>query len=131
MHSQINAAQDSYTERLVKLLPAEGIAAVTAIKGIVPEGSRSLLWLWITFAVVGIFVVLWATRARHITSAMQISFILAAYTIWTANILWDTLQNSYEFLADVGGFAPALAAILFTLFIPFAFPNPTIPANKK
>jgi hypothetical protein len=131
LDSQINAAHDSYTDRLVKLLPAEGIAALTAIKGIVPNNGASLIWLWIAFGVVGVFVVLWATRARHITSAMQLAFILVAYVIWAANISWGTLQDSYEVIADIGGFAPALVAILFTLFIPFAFPNPTPAANPQ
>jgi hypothetical protein len=124
MDSQINTAQDTYVDRLVKLLPAEGIAAMTAINGIVPDNDKSVPWLWGAFLVVGIFVVLWATRARHITSPMQLAFILIAYVIWAANILWETLQAAYEIFSDVGDFAPALVAILFTLFIPFAFPSP-------
>jgi hypothetical protein len=124
LDSQINTQQDGYIDRLVKLLPAEGIAALTAIKGIVPGGSAGLMYLWGAFAVVGVFVVLWATRARHISSPMQLAFILIAYVIWAANIMWDTLQPSYALINPIGGFAPALAAILFTLFIPFAFPAP-------
>jgi len=130
LDSQINAAQDSYIDRLVKLLPAEGIAALTASKGIIRQGGDSFWWLWGTILVVGIFVVLWAARVRNIRSPLQLTFILLAYVIWAANVLWEMLQPNYETFANTPDFAPALVAILFTLFIPFAFPNP-VPASPK
>ncbi|MEI9885464.1 MAG: hypothetical protein WDN08_03030 [Rhizomicrobium sp.] len=124
MSGQIDNNQDGYTDKLVKLLPAEGIAALTTINGLIPLDRDDRLWIVLAIVVVGLFVVLWARQIRKISSVLQLGFILAAYVLWAANIFWPWLTISLASLSDAPNSIPAIFSILFTLFVPFAFPAP-------
>ncbi len=123
MSGQIDGHQDGYADKLVKLLPAEGIAALTTVNGLVELDRDDRIWIALAFVVVGVFVVLWARQVRKVASILQLGFILAAYILWAANILWPWLSISFAALSDAPQSIPAIFSILFTLFIPFAFPT--------
>jgi hypothetical protein len=114
---------DDYATKLAKLLPAEGTAALLAINRLIPdETSTQALAVEILAGVVAVFVALWAFRIRGIKSGMQIAFLLVAYVIWASSIIWDRITPSVGFLSD-NPWLPAALAIVFTLFIPLAFPT--------
>jgi hypothetical protein len=123
MTGQISPADD-YSEKLIKLLPAEGIAALTTINGIIELDDDNKIWMGLSFLVVGAFVALWAMRVRQVGSAMQLAFILLAYVLWASSILWPWLKAYVPQLADAQSSIPAVLSILFTLFIPFVFAAP-------
>ena len=123
MSGQIDGRADEYSDKLIKLLPAEGIAALLAINRLVPDDSDYNGWMIAATAIVAAFVVLWAYRMRHITAKLQLAFLLVAFLIWSFNILWDRIQPSVPGLSVEDGWLPAGIAILFTLFIPFVFPT--------
>ncbi len=127
MTGQINNQQDNYADRLVKLLPAEGIAALTAINGIIDFQSSNKIWIVIVFLVIGAFVFLWAKIIRGVTSWLQLGFTVLAYVLWATNILWPWAGMIFPQLHDAKPYIPAVLTILFTLFIPFVFPAPAPP----
>ncbi len=116
------APGDNYSDKLIKLLPAEGIAALTTIKTLLPAASTSFVWLGMSAGIVGVFVFLWARLMRQVQSGKQLAFTMTAYLLWVVNILWDSLTGSFAMAADAPAVLPAVLSILFALFIPFVFP---------
>ena len=122
MTGQINNQADGYADKLTKLLPAEGIAALTTINSLMPVQKSSTDWLLGSAAIVGAFVFLWARLGRQVRNPLQLAFIMLAYLLWSTSILWVHLQALYDWAEQAPPIAPAIAAILFGLFIPFVFP---------
>lgn len=131
MNAQIDPVNDSYSDKLVKLLPAEGTAALLAASNLIPNKNSTDVWLLVAIIIIGIFVYFWGKNMREITKIPQLVYIVIGYLIWAINI------TSYRFVAyyqDIFGnawesFLPALAAILYSLFIPFVFPNEATAGN--
>lgn len=132
MSGQIDISKDSYADKLTKLLPAEGIAAMTAIKSLFPPDTSYLPWLEGAAVVVAIFVFFWAFKARRVANPLQLLFIMLAYGLWVISILWDLLTGRYAIAQNAPQALPAVASILFALFIPMVFPSASgnqVPAN--
>lgn len=121
MTGQIDTFKDSYSDKLIKLLPAEGIAALTTIKTLIPVNGADADWLWWSAAIVGLFVLLWAWIIRLIRNPLQLAFIMIAYLLWMLNILWD-LASDLPIFSNAPPAIPAVCSILFALFIPLVFP---------
>jgi hypothetical protein len=120
-------SNDNYGDKLAKLLPAEGIAALTTVNSLIPDKGRDDKVLIGVVLVVAVFVYLWASRVRGVSAPKQFVFLLIAYFVWAANIFSVRLVNylsDYFNVGDIGTYLPALCAILLTLFIPFVFPEP-------
>lgn len=116
------APGDNYSDKLIKLLPAEGIAALTHHQDAVARGQHSFVWLGMSAGIVGVFVFLWARLMRQVQSGKQLAFTMTAYLLWVVNILWDSLTGSFALAANAPAVLPAVLSILFALFIPFVFP---------
>ena len=129
MTGQIDRAADGYAEKLTKLLPAEGIAALTTIYSLLSASSKDTPALEGAAFIIGVFVFLWAREARQIRSPVQLIFILLAYLLWSANILWPVLRVSHAWAGQAPVMSAPVLAILFALFIPFVFPKP--PAESE
>ncbi len=114
---------DNYGDKLAKLLPAEGIAALLAIKNIVPDVQSDDKIIEGSILAIAIFVGLWAYRIRRITNWVQITFLLIAYTIWAMTIFSDRLTANFEGYEDTLAKAIAALAVLCTTFAPLLFPT--------
>lgn len=124
MSGQIDVAKDDYSDKLIKLLPAEGIAALTTIKTMLETVSTNFYWLLGCAVIVGLFVFLWARLMRKVTLPLQLAFIMVAYLLWAMNIMWGDLTGAVRVLNQAPSEIPAIGSILFALFIPFVFPSP-------
>ena len=125
MAAQIDRQRDEYSDKLAKLMPAEGTAALLAIDNLVPNQSGTDGWMLFTFVVIGLFVFFWARNVRGIHDGMQLGFLTLGYVIWAANILSGRFDEYYELIFGENWFTfvPALVAILYSLFIPLVFPR--------
>jgi hypothetical protein len=128
MTGQINKLTDGYADKLTKLLPAEGIAALTTIYSLMSGKSENTPALEGAAFIIGVFVFLWAREARQVRSPVQLIFILLAYLLWSVNILWPVLRVSHAWAGQSPQMSAPVLAILFALFIPFVFP-PAQPAT--
>jgi hypothetical protein len=122
MTGQINRLTDGYADKLTKLLPAEGIAALTTIYSLMSGKSENTTALEGSAFIIGVFVFLWAREARQVRSPVQLIFILLAYLFWSVNILWPVLRVSHAWAGQASPMTAPVLAILFALFIPFVFP---------
>jgi drug/metabolite transporter (DMT)-like permease len=125
MAAQIDRQNDEYSDKLAKLLPAEGTAALLAINNLIPNESRTDIWIVVAFFVIGIFVFLWSRKIRNVADPIQLGFLLLGYVVWAANILYGRFDDYLEKMFGLGGidFVPAVIAILYSLFIPLVFPK--------
>lgn len=123
MAAQIES-HDQYADKLAKLLPAEGIAALLAIKNLIPDEQSLDKLIWLAVVAVGIFILLWEWKVRRVTAVIQLAFLVGAYLVWAANVFTNRL-DSYFNDSSVVTLAPPVLAILVTLFTPLLFPTPS------
>jgi FtsH-binding integral membrane protein len=123
MSGQIDLQKDQYSDKLAKLLPAEGTAALLAINNIVPNKSTADPWILVAVIAIGLFVVLWARKYRQVADNKQLGFLILGFVVWAVNILSGRFTDYYyAWFGDYWfPFVPALIAILYSLFIPLVF----------
>ncbi|HKI56112.1 MAG TPA: hypothetical protein VKB31_03080 [Trueperaceae bacterium] len=86
---------DSYFDRLLKYIPADVVAAYVVVEGLLPGArnggvSGTAPPLWLTWGLVGVFMVLTAiwtyrqtrTRATPSPATMQVVIATASFLVW-------------------------------------------------
>jgi len=111
-------AGDSYSDRLLKLIPGETVAVYLAVQGILEsslggEEVRLAIWLWALFAIIGVLNILYMGRILKVTDTKQYVFVTLSYAIWVLSI-----GGPFRFLSF---YEPFIGAVILTLFT-FAAP---------
>ncbi|KAF2516682.1 hypothetical protein [Flavobacterium foetidum] len=119
-----NVAPNDFKDRLIKLIPAEIIAAYISISGLIiafakqkPEAEKSHL-LWIIILILMILTPVYLIKVLGISKKRQILFSTIGFLIWafaTASPYTnDVLGFSFELITSV-------ILILYTLLIPLFY----------
>lgn len=119
-----NVAPNDFKDRLIKLIPAEIIAAYITISGLIigfaknkPNADHSTL-LWIVILILMIFTPVYLMKILGVSKKVQILFSTIGFLIWafaTASpYTKDILGFSFELIAS-------LILILYTLLIPLFY----------
>jgi len=118
MTAPIDTAEDSAIDKVAKLIPAEIVAALTAINGLVPEDAPA--WLMPSFAIaLLVLVYFYLTKLRGMKSHGQVAFVcLLAFPVWASNIL----TSRFDFLV-VYSYVFASLLIFVSLMPPLIFPR--------
>lgn len=108
-------ANDSYLERVKKLIPAEVSAGFLAINSLIPLNSENNPYVIMFFVILLVICILYLKVLEGVTKVLQIAFISGiAFPIWAVNIAIariDWLQPR--------AFLPACLLIIITLVTPF------------
>ena len=105
---------DSYLDKVKKLIPAEVSAAFLAINASIPLDDRNLKYVAIFFVILIPICALYLRQLESVTSIRQVLFTSGiAFPIWALNIAVDRL----EFMSNKL-FLPSSRLILVTLLVP-------------
>lgn len=108
---------DSYVEILLKLIPAEVVAAYLTIQGIVGSkvGSANGTLLYVATTLLIISTPLVLRRLRKVTSRSQIMLTTLAFPVW----LFSTAAPLFSYFGGwwMGPEREKLAAVLLVLFV--------------
>jgi hypothetical protein len=106
------APVDSYTDRLLKYIPVEIVAAFLALDNLIRSASELPGYVhWLVFAVLVLATPLYLAKVEKVTSKKQLGISTVAFVVWVV-----ALPGPFG-----GIVTPVLAAILlilYTLFIP-------------
>lgn len=113
--------QSQYLEKVVKLIPAEVVAAYVSIQGILLTQDASTYQPWLLGIAVGLGLVvlpvyLW--KLHGVRNWIQIGVTIVAFAIWVLNIGGNYLQWVTDWNNPAIG---SVALILFTLVSPLIF----------
>jgi hypothetical protein len=110
---------DNYKDKLVKLIPAEIVAAYITIHGLVinsAENNKDTL-LWIVFGFLVFLTPAYLHKLMKVTAWKQIIFTTIAFVIWVTAI-GGPFQFIFGFDAK---FLGSIMLILYTLLIPLVY----------
>jgi hypothetical protein len=83
-HERQTPTADAYSDRLIKYIPPDVIAAFSAIEGIV-AGSRSTNAVplgWFVFAVIGIATPFYLVKVGGVRKPLQVVISTIAFVVW-------------------------------------------------
>lgn len=113
-------SDDTYLDRVKKLIPAEVSAAFLAINSSIPLDEKYNVFVVGFFAIFVVVCVLYLRVLERVTKVAQILFISAvAFPVWALNIAIARL----DFMQDKVFLASSLL-VLVTLFIPLLVREP-------
>jgi hypothetical protein len=112
------ATPDAYTDRLIKYIPPDVIAAFTAIEGIL-AGSKSpnaVVLGWLVFAVIGIATPFYLSRVGGVRKPVQVVISTVAFVVWAFAYPGEPFRS---LIADntIASVVLALYTFLIPLFI--------------
>lgn len=114
------SSDDSYLERVKKLIPAEVSAGFLAINSLIPLNSQHDLFVIGFFLILVLICVLYLKMIEQVTSVVQIAFIsVVAFPVWAINIAIARI----DFLQP-RAFLPACLLIIVTLATPLLVKRP-------
>lgn len=116
----VPGTEDGYLDRLLKLLPAETVAAYLFVDGVVktalkdqPDALR--LWLWIVFGIIALGNVLY-WRKSGVKDTLQFVLLTLAFAVWVF-----TIGGPF---AQVAWYQPFMGSVilgLFTFLVPLIY----------
>ena len=119
----ITAASD-YSDKLLKLIPGEVVAAYITIDGIIPTTEPTAKWVSLFVATVLMAAVpLYLTKTLAVRNMRQVYFTMGSFLVWLYSLggpfkLWATATGVPFHVPYIG----SILLILWTLLIPFAVP---------
>ena len=115
---------DSYTDRLLKYIPAEVIALYVTFDSIIranaSEASSNNIIYWIIFIFCLLGTILFLRKMNNVKSVVQILISLGALTVWVF-----TLGGPFEDLSWYEELYGALLLPAYTFLIPLITPEKT------
>lgn len=103
--------EDSFTDRLLKYIPAEVVATYALVEGIIHQyATEDTLHsvYWIVFFVFWAFTPLYLWRVQHVSKALQLVISFLAFFVWVF-----ALGEPFTFLS---WYEPIYAAVLLPVF---------------
>jgi hypothetical protein len=113
-----NETPDAYTDRLIKYIPPDVIAAFSAIEGIL-TGSKSqntFVLGWLVFAVIGIATPFYLIKVGGVRKPLQVVISTVAFVVWAFAYPGEPFR-SLGFDATFSSVVLALYTFLIPLFI--------------
>ncbi len=114
---------DSYSDRLLKLIPAETVAVYIAVQGILESSLGSpgqegqlAIWLWALFAIIAILNIVYMGRILHVTDTRQYVLVTLSFVVWVLSI-----GGPFRFLSFYQPFIGAVVLTLYTFAIPMFY----------
>lgn len=124
-------ANSDYSDKLLKLIPGEVVAAYITINGIIPEDQPSAKWVSLIVAIILLLAIpLYLTKTLSVMNMRQVYFTMGSFVIWLYSLggpfkFWDKATGIHFHIPYIG----SILLILWTLLIPFAVPAAT--ANQS
>lgn len=128
---------DKYQDKLLKLIPSEIVGVYLTILGIIKGAFGAItfndpsgIFIWIVFIFLLIFTPFYLKYIMKVNKVLQIVMTTIAFIIWVLTIggPFSTLVCGNSKVIPLIG---AIVLPLFTLFIPFVFPNGDQPEPKS
>jgi hypothetical protein len=109
------ARPDDYTDRLLKLVPAEVVALWVTVSGIIASASKVPAWLpWIVFALMLVLTPFYLRRVAKVTKLRQVALSTIAFVVWIFSL-------GVVPFGDLSWYMPLYGAILLPIYT-FAVP---------
>ncbi len=112
--------EDTYADRIKKLIPAEVSAAFLAINASIPLENDKLIYVIGFFVALALISIVYLRILENVKSVAQIGFVsLVAFPAWALSIAvdrFDFMQNKLFLASGI--------LILVTLVIPLIVKNP-------
>jgi len=113
---------DTYTDKLLKLIPAESVALYLTLQGIILSGAAESTnldtWLWFILIVGLIGTALYQWRILKIVKVAQLTVSTAAFGVWVF-----ALGGAFATLSWYEPFIGSLVLVIFTFFAPLINPD--------
>lgn len=113
--------ENSFKDRLVKLIPSEIVTAYVTIQGLISSAGNSNsnkeTLMWIVIAVLFSLTPLYLRQVGNVKKIGQLAFTSVAFLIWVLAIgspLGDILGYASTFIGSI-------VLVLYTLMIPFFY----------
>jgi hypothetical protein len=112
--------KDEYKEKLLKLIPADTVAAYVTLQGVLlsvmntPDRQGALQgWLWGLMVVIAVFNIFYLQRLQGVKDVKQLALMTIAFFIWVLSI-----GGPFQYIS---GYEPFMGSIILGLFT-FALP---------
>src|SRR3990172_7957413 len=118
--------ESDYSDRLLKLIPGEVVAAYITIDGIIPPHTLAAKWVSLVVSLVLLIAIpLYLTKTLAVENLRQVVFTMASFLVWLYSLggpfkLWATATGIPLHVPYIG----SILLILWTLLIPFAVSAP-------
>jgi len=112
---------DSYTDILLKYMPAESVALCLTLQGIVlssVEGPPLNTWLWFAFGIGIIGTPLYLWRIQQVSKIAQLAVSATAFGVWVFE-----LGGAFASLSWYKPFLGSMMLVIFTFFVPLISPD--------
>ena len=126
MRGQSDAAppsQESYNEKLLKLIPAETVAVYLSLQGVVlssmaepAQAGRLNAWLWAMFALMLVLNALYLRKVQKVTDFKQHAILAGAFVVWVF-----TMGGPFKGLSFYEPFMGSLVLTLYTFVVPLIY----------
>ena len=120
--------EDDYRSRIMKLIPAEIIAAYLTLKGLIESAASSTSVkesiYWIVFLVLLILTPVFYKRITKVVSRKQLFLTTCAFVVWVFSVggpMADWFVERGIFTASDQSLISSVLLILFTLISPLLF----------
>lgn len=107
---------DTYKDKLLKLIPAEAIAAYLSLIGIVSSsanGSSANAWMWVIFVVALVGTPLYLWRLQGVTAPVQLVLSTVSFAVWGFSLGGPFTQYGWYHM-----WIGSVILIAFTFLIP-------------
>jgi hypothetical protein len=111
--------KDTYTDRLVKYIPAEVVAVYLAVAGMIgdPNATAANRWaLWLSFGIIAVLTPPYLRRVAMVSKKSQVVISTLAFVVWVYY-----LGGPFTTFGWYEGTGKMAALVVFTLFT-FAAP---------
>ena len=113
-------AVDPYVDRLVKLLPSEGVATYLVLDGILGTLKQPVV-VWVVTLVMLILTPVYLRRATHVRSVRQIVLSTVSFLVWAIAVGSALQQSLGSYYQPACG---SLLVVLFTFVVPIFYSGP-------
>jgi len=111
-----NGDDNSYYNRLIKMIPAEVIAFYLALDGIVVNMNNSETLLWVVFGIAVAGTWLYIYKANNVTKFVQQILIVFSFALWVY-VIGGPFKNLSWYDENYG----KLLVTVYTFFIPLIY----------
>jgi len=126
---QVNSTADTYSSKLLKLIPAEVSAAYLAINSLVSAEAGFDRTMQLSMLVLAILCPFYLWKLGNVTSWLQIAFTTLSFPLWALNISASRLATlNLDWLTPTG---LGVALILVTATIPLVPTVAQLPSKAE
>ncbi|MBN1508347.1 MAG: hypothetical protein JW955_15975 [Sedimentisphaerales bacterium] len=122
------SSANTYTDKLIKLIPAEWVSAYIAIKGILDSAQDvTHAMYWATFLILLVGLPFYLRRVLDIKAKKQIAVTTVSFIVWVFSLGGEHV-GAIEWYAPYQG---SILLILWTLAVPIFVGKHSSPSGTK